>query len=193
MVRRTMSGCAWGNHFLVCAISSLRVSKSRCYPRTRIHFTARLRTWYAFLPSAARVCRGMAGVYRLPRVPLAEKTPDPFIRPRTRNGQLLFGLCDQFLAGVEVTLLAENPRPFHRWVEDMVRLSSAGESDLSWHGWRLFSPAGAMDEKTPRPLYSYLLQVGVCGAVLKAYARTAMLTADMQRHTSKVTVTQIQR
>ena len=70
-------------------------------------------------------------------------------------GQAMSGLCDQFLAGVAVALVSEYSRPIHRWGEDMVRLSSAGESDSPWHGWRQSPPAGSVGENDSRPLYLF--------------------------------------
>jgi len=70
-------------------------------------------------------------------------------------GQPLFGLRDQFLESVEVALFSGYSRPIHRWGEDMVRLSSAGESDSPWHGWRQSPPAGSVGENDSRPLYLF--------------------------------------
>ena len=61
---------------------------------------------------------------------------------------------DHLLQRLEIALLAENPRPSHRSIEHMVRISSAGNSDSSWHAWRLSYPSRAVNNKDSRPLYS---------------------------------------
>jgi hypothetical protein len=75
------------------------------------------------------------------------------------HGHPLLGLPDHLLEGLEVALLAENPRPSHRSIEHMVRISPAGYSDSSWHARRSSSPARTVNERDSRPNYSSWLTV----------------------------------
>ncbi len=43
------------------------------------------------------------------------------------------GFGDHFLEGLEIPFLAENPHPPHGAVQHVVRVSSAGNTQPSWH------------------------------------------------------------